>query len=99
MSAAQIIAAAIKARQRLHFVYDGHARTVEPHTLGSDARGVDLLCGYQTAGGSRSGKPAGWKFFRIVDISNIGAANGEFFSRRPEYRHNDRAFATISAQL
>ena len=99
MSTAQVIAAAIKARQRLHFAYDGHARTVEPHTLGTDARGVQLLCGYQIAGGSRSGKPAGWKFFRIVEISNITSAGAELFSPRPEYRKNDGAFAIIAAQL
>jgi predicted DNA-binding transcriptional regulator YafY len=99
VTTADTIAAAIHARQRLNFVYDEHARTVEPHTLGSDVHGTGVLCGYQTAGGSRSGKPAGWKFFRIVEISNLCVANGEFFSPRPEYRQNDRAFANIAAQL
>jgi hypothetical protein len=99
MSTAQVIAAAIDARQRLHFVYHGYARTVEPHTFGADARGIELLCGYQTAGGSRSGNSAGWKFFRIVDISNISSENVELFPPRPEYRKNDGAFAIIAAQL
>ena len=74
MNAATIIAAAIDERQRLSFFYDGHTRIVEPHTFGVDKHNREMLCGYQTAGTSASGKPVGWKFFLIAKISRLQPA-------------------------
>ena len=99
MNAATVIAAAIHERQRLSFSYDGHARIVEPHTFGVDKRGREILCGYQTAGASMSGKPVGWKFFLIAKIAGLRLTEERFAMPRPEYQHNDGAFLKIVAQL
>jgi hypothetical protein len=99
VNAAETIAVAIRDRKRLSFVYSGHPRIVEPHTFGIDKRGDELLCGYQAGGSSTSGKPVGWKFFHIANISNLRVASEYFAAPRPEYQRNDGAFATILAQL
>jgi hypothetical protein len=99
VSAATVIAAAIQARQRLSFLYDGHARIVEPHTFGVDKYDRQMLCGYQTAGASTSGNPVGWKFFLVAKITGLQATEERFAMPRPEYQHNDGAFLKIVAQL
>jgi hypothetical protein len=99
VNAAEIIATAIHDRQRLSLFYDGHARIVEPHTFGVDKHGREILCGYQTAGTSASGKPVGWKFFLIAKISRLQPSDEQFATPRPEYQHNDGAFLRIVAQL
>jgi hypothetical protein len=99
VTAATIIAAAIHARQRLSFFYDGHVRMVEPHTFGLDKYDREILCGYQTAGTSASGKPVGWKFFLIAKISRLQPSDERFAEPRPEYQRNDGAFSKIVAQL
>ena len=99
MSATALIAAAISERTRLSLVYDGHARVVEPHTFGVDKHGREMLCGYQTAGTSTSGKPVGWKFFLLGKISALALTEERFASPRPQYQHNDGAFVRIVAQL
>ena len=99
MNAATVIAAAIHERQQLSFFYDGHARVVEPHTFGADKHGREIVCGYQTAGASRSGKPVGWKFFLVAKISGLRPTEERFATPRPEYQRNDGAFLKIVAQL
>ena len=99
MSPAEVIAAAIGKRLKLTLVYDGHARVVEPHTFGVDKHGREILCGYQTAGTSTSGKPVGWKFFLVAKICELRTTADRFASPRPRYQHNDGAFLRIIAQL
>lgn len=83
----------------MSFFYDGHARIVEPHTFGVDKHNREMLCGYQTAGTSTSGKLVGWKFFLVAKISRLQPADERFATPRPEYVHNDGAFLKIVAQL
>ena len=99
MSAAALITAAIGERTRLRLVYDGHPRVVEPHTFGVDKHGREILCGYQTAGTSTSGKPVGWKFFLLEKISGLAMTAERFAAPRPQCQHNDGAFLRIVAQL
>jgi predicted DNA-binding transcriptional regulator YafY len=99
VNAAAIIAAAIREQHRLGFFYDGHTRVVEPHTFGLDKHNREMLCGYQTAGTSRSGKPVGWKFFLVAKISGLRTTEEHFATPRPEYQRNDGAFLSIVAQL
>jgi predicted DNA-binding transcriptional regulator YafY len=93
------ISKAISERNLIAFSYDGFNRIVEPHTLGVDARQKALLCGYQVAGGSRSGATEGWKFFAVDRIERVVVRPEKFASPRPEYRRDDGAFAEILAQL
>ena len=92
------IAAAIGRRCRLQLVYDATTRVFEPHTLGADASGALMVCGYQVRGGSRSGQSSGWKTFSLARIGGIEVLD-EHFRPRAGYRHDDAGFARIDAQL
>jgi predicted DNA-binding transcriptional regulator YafY len=96
---AAAIAAAIRQKRRLQVDYDGAARVFEPHTLGADASGALLVCGYQVRGGSRSGQSSGWKTFSLARIGAVAALDEHFHQPRPEYQHDDPGFARIDAQL
>jgi hypothetical protein len=99
VNAADVIIDAIRSREVLSLRYDAGVRLVEPYTFGVDGQGNELLCGYQTAGASASGKSEGWKFFHIANISNLHKTGQHFARPRPEYKPNDRAFAKIVAQV
>ena len=96
---ASAIAAAIQQRVRLQLDYDGAERTFEPHTLGTDAAGMAMVCGYQVRGGSRSGQGSGWKTFSLTRIGRLRALEEHFSHPRAEYRRDDPGFARIDAQL
>lgn len=98
-TAAPIIAKAIREKRLLAFYYDGGPRMVEPHSFGLGRWGEELLCGYQLEGSSRPGKPAGWKFFRVSEMSQLHAEDRHFSTPRPEYRRGDGAFQQILAEL
>lgn len=93
------ISAAISQRNRIEFTYDGFKRIVEPHTLGLDATGKEVLCGYQVEGDSRSGVSEGWKFFAVDQMKQCVVRPEKFFSPRPAYRRDDGAFSQIIDQL
>lgn len=95
----RLIAAAIEHRRRLTLVYNGGPRVLEPHTLGADASGAMLVCGYQVRGSSRSGQGAGWKTLALARIGEIAALDEHFSRPRPEYKRDDPGFARIDAQL
>ena len=90
---------AIKEKKLLTFRYDGHPRTVEPHTYGIDEKDQKALCAYQVRGSSRSGEYRGWKTFHLTKMSSVVVSSESFASARPGYKRNDRGFKTIFAQL
>lgn len=93
------IALAIKQKRLLKFTYGAHLRIVEPHTYGLDAKGRLTLCGFQVAGGSKSGNSPGWRNFHISEITSGAILDEHFAAARPDYARDDKAFATIFAQL
>ena len=63
---------AIDNRRVVQFTYDGHRRVVEPFLLGVTTAGKPALRGYQTEGGSRSGRPVPfWTLYRASDIQAL----------------------------
>jgi predicted DNA-binding transcriptional regulator YafY len=96
---ARLIAQAIERRQCLSVDYDGGQRVLEPHTLGADASGSMMVCGYQLRGVSRSGQGSGWKTFTLARIGRIRALDEHFSRPRAEYKRDDPGFARIDAQL
>ena len=93
------ICQSIAQRRLLTFSYDGSVRVVEPHVYGVDAHGEALLSAYQVSGGSVSGQPEGWKFFRMHKMLGLRALDRHFSGPRPDYQHDDAVFATIQCQL
>lgn len=93
------IAAAIENHRLLRFRYDGYVRTVEPHIYGIDGKGHYALSAYQIGGGSGSGQPVGWKLFHVDEICEGAILQKRFARPRPDYNRDDKAFATVVAQL
>ncbi len=93
------ISRAIRERRLLSFSYDGHPRTVEPHTYGVDGKGHEAVRAYQVGGGSSSGEYRGWKLFHVSKMQGLQVRSDTFGSARQDYRRQDEAFATIYAEL
>lgn len=94
-----MIPAAIHNKQLLSFNYHGYSRTVEPHTYGVDTKGHRALRAYQVGGSSDSGEFTGWKIFHVDEIMGMSALPAQFAGPRQGYKRDDKAFATIHAQL
>ncbi len=97
----ELLVRAILERRLLHFSYHGHPRVVEPHAYGVSAEGEAVLHGYQTAGGSASEPPPGWRTFSVTEMSDITAAEAGFSRPRKSYTGErpklDPLWAEVSA--
>ena len=89
-----VICSAISSKQVVRIFYKGGLRTLEPFCYGANAAGIEMLRAYQTGGYSGSGAPAGWKLFRVSEISDLTVTD-EHFDLRPGYNPRDKAMATI----
>lgn len=93
------IVTAIQRRNLLAFIYDGHRRTVEPHTYGMDTKGHMALRAYQVGGGSESGEYVGWKLFHVHEMLSVSVQPQTFSGPRMGYKRGDKAFRSIRTQL
>jgi hypothetical protein len=91
--------AAISERRIVTFVLHDLPRRAEPHDYGT-IDGVTKLFFYQVGGRSRSGRPVGWRWAVVRDISNLKVLDVRFAGTRPSPsgRHVkwDALFATVS---
>lgn len=94
-----IICRAIRERRLLLVEYGETQRVVQPHLYGVDHTGDRLLSAYQLSGASASGASQGWKSFRMDRITSVALTDKTFDTARPEFQHNDGAFAKIICQL
>lgn len=76
---------ALRERRVVTFRYHGHERVLEPHALGVATSGEAVLHGYQTAGGTVSGKPLGWRTFALGEIQALTLTEQTFAGPRPDY--------------
>jgi len=90
----QVLARAIKDKRRLHFLYNGRARLVEPQCYGIGAKGTELLRAHQLQGG-REREP----LFDVSKISDLQMLDEVFPRPGPNYKREDSAMKTIFAQL
>lgn len=90
---------AISERRMVTFTYQGLPRRAEPHDYGI-IEGVPKLFFYQVGGRSRSGRPIGWRWAVISEISDVAILQSTFGGTRPapSGRHVkwDVLFATVS---
>jgi predicted DNA-binding transcriptional regulator YafY len=93
-----IICEAIRERRLLVVDYAGARRVVQPHVYGDDHAGDRLLSAYQVSGGSASGEERGWKSFRMDRLTDVVVAAETFDRARPEFQHDDGAYARILCQ-
>jgi predicted DNA-binding transcriptional regulator YafY len=90
----QALVRAIEQKRRLHFLYHGRARLVEPQCYGIGIKGTELLRGHQLQGG-RQREP----LFDVSKISDLQVLDEVFHSAGPNYKREDSAMRTIFAQL
>lgn len=84
-----LLATAIAGRRVVKIAYGPGWRTVEPHALGTSAKGDELLRAWQVAGESESGGTEGWKLFRADRINGV-CVSDDCFEPRPGYSPEDR---------
>ncbi len=89
---------AIRLKHVVRLVYHDGARSVEPYVYGRSATGDELLRAYQLHGASRSGAPAGWKIFRIADMSSV-SVTFEPFAARPGYEPADTVITFVNCRV
>jgi len=94
-----IVCEAIASMRLLIVVYGGATRLVQPHVYGDDHSGARMLSAYQLSGGSTSGASTGWKSFRMDRVASVALSEERFHAPRPEFQHDDGAFARILCQL
>ena len=92
-----VICQAIREKRLLELNYDGQALRVAPHVYGIDAAGEELLNCYQVWGGT-DGEPAGWKSFKITEISQVRLTSKRF-APRPEHQRRDDPIARVYCQV
>ena len=94
-----LLVAAIRHRWVVHLRYDWGHRVIEPHVYGLDREGHELLRAFQTGGHSESGKPFGWKLFRVDEIQNVHLPGTEFRRARRGYKRVDPVIRRVYARL
>ena len=95
----EVLVAAIRGRWVVHLRYDWGHRVVEPHVYGRNPDGHELLRAFQTGGHSESGRPFGWKLFRVEEIENLHLPGKRFKRPRREYKRVDPIITEVYARL
>jgi hypothetical protein len=97
-----ILRTAIRERRLIAFVLGGLPRRAEPHDYGI-INGVHKLFFYQVGGGSRSGRPVGWRWGLLDDIHDLALLDESFAGARDTgaERHArwDRLLASVSRDV
>lgn len=94
-----LLCRAIEQRKLVRFAYRGGNRIVEPYCHGVTKGGHELLRGYQTTGYSSSGRPKGWRLFRLDEMGEVRITDESFAGRRSGYDPNDQAMEKIFCRL
>jgi hypothetical protein len=94
----QMICRAIREKRIVELRYHSYSRFVEPYAYGRGRDGEGLLRCYQLSGGSESGERFGWKLLKTAEIFTLQLTDSHF-SRRLEYRRDDKAMEFIHCQL
>ena len=90
---------AIENMNLIEFYYDGFHRIVEPHTLGVNTRGNEVLSAYQIRRGSRRNNVPDWELFKIEKIESFQVLDENFSKTRPEYTTGDSRMVEIYCEL
>jgi hypothetical protein len=77
----ELIAEAIRTKQHVRARYQGAARVLAPHALGTK-RGTPHVLAYQFAGESRSGLPEGgeWRCLNLEELEDVSLQPGPWHS-------------------
>ncbi|MHB0857680.1 MAG: hypothetical protein ACYC5M_08930 [Anaerolineae bacterium] len=90
---------AIREHVLIAFRYGGGERLVEPHVHGVSTAGHEVIRGYQVSGYSSSGRPAGWKQFRVERIADLELTGQTFADNRPGYQPSGRGLLEVHCHV
>ena len=85
-----LLRSAIAQKRLITFSLKGLTRRAEPHDYGI-IHGTTRLFFYQVGGQSRSGRPVGWRWAEVSEITNLQVLDQTFAGTRPAIsgRHVD----------
>lgn len=83
----------------LSLAYQGHARIVEVHACGLSTAGHEAMRVWQVEGGSRSGRPSGWRMMRLDEVEEAFLTDIPSLAPRPGYARDDKGMARLDAQV
>ena len=98
LTAAERLVVAILDHRIVHFRYQGHDRTVEPHLLGLHEAGEPLLVAYQTGGGSQSGQVPVWRTFITTSVEDVAINDHHFPGPRADLEVEKHRMVEIFAR-
>ena len=102
MDVDRLLRSAISERRLVTFTLKGLPRRAEPHDYGI-IDGVPKLFFYQVGGRSRSGRPIGWRWAILPEVSDLTVLDATFAGTRPSPsgRHVkwDVLFASVSRRM
>lgn len=85
--------------RRLHLRYNGYARTVEVHAIGTSPEGEDIMRVWQVRGGSRTGRPKGWKQILLDKANDARIIDEKSEAPRPGYDRAENGMRSARYQL
>ena len=97
---AALLCTAVSGRRRVAFAYrTGGTRVVEPHLLGSDARGHLTLSAWLVRGASASGDGPGWRDYHVGAMRDVVVLDETFAHARPGYNRFDQTMAQVRCRI
>ncbi len=69
----------ILREQQVLCTYDGRARELCPHIIGTDKQGEEVVLAWQFAGDS-SGKLPQWRCLKLANVRDAQARNGRWYA-------------------
>ncbi len=90
---------AIREQRVVQFYYDGYKRVVEPYCYGVSTAGNDVVRGYQVGGLSKSGRPLGWRLFRVDEMSGLTVLEATFRASRTFYNQYAHDMTSIYCRV
>ena len=99
MGAKDLICEAIRCKKLLQFSYGNHMRVVEPHILGRDSAGHDVLSAYLVRGYSESRKQPYWRFYLLSDLKPLTMVDETFPGPRKGYNPKDPRMLKVYCRL
>jgi hypothetical protein len=96
---AAVLRGALATRSVVTFNYKGQVRTVEPHALGKANDDRSALLGWQTAGGSNTEPPPGWRVFIVAEIEGLAVTAETFAKPRDDYGAKGRGLKSVEAEV
>jgi hypothetical protein len=95
----ETICEAIAGKNLLRFNYHNYDRIVEPHLLGRDKAGDDILSAYLVGGFTESGGSRHWRRYLVKEIRFLTKLKERFDHPRDGYNPCDPWVVTIHCRL